>query len=192
MINEEKNVEAEKVKKLAEFKKRLEDKIKEAENDLDNLKTLLEFVDKAILESGFRRAKLPKLTPEASQAATATTSEKYSIALKAASGEPLADLHVNQDSMQVTIPETRTFNKNTPPFQQFLIERVLEKMCEKDVEAADRGKLPHNNIFSYKLVLNGDIIREITIKHVTPDRVRELQSSIRWTLEKMHEKTKGV
>lgn len=192
MTNEKRNIKAEKVKKLAEFKKRLEKKIGDAENDLDNLKNLLEFVDKAILESGFRRAKLPKLTPVASQAATATTSEKHPVALKAASGELLADLHVNQDSMQVIIPETRTFNKNTPPFQQFLIERVLEKMREKDVEAADEGKLAHNNIFSYELVLDGDIVREIAIKHVTPDRVRELQSSIRWTLEKMYEKTKGV
>lgn len=192
MTTEKRNIEAEKVKKLAEFKKQLEEKIREAENGLDSLKILLEFVDKAILESGFRRAKLPKLTPVAAQAATATTSEKHSVALKAASGELLADLHVNQDSIQVIVPETRTFNKNTPPFQQFLLERVLEKMRKKDVEAAKRGKLPHNNIFSYELVLDDDIVREIAIKHLTPDRVRELKSSIRWTLEKMYEKAKEV
>ena len=93
--------------------------------------------------------------------------------------------------MHVIIPETRTFNRNTPPFQQFLIERVLEKMREKDVEAANKGEKSRDNIFSYELVLDGDSIRKIAIKHVTPERVRELKSSIRWTLEKMYEKTKA-
>ncbi len=191
MTSEEIDSEAQKVKKLAEFKKELEEKITEAEKNLDNLKNLLEFVDRIILESGFKRAKLPKLTPTISQVTPTSAIGKHTVALKDASGEPLADLHLNRDSMHVIIPETRTFNRNTPPFQQFLIERVLEKMREKDVEAANKGEMSHDNIFSYELVLDGDSIRKIAIKHVTPERVRELKSSIRWTLEKMYEKTKA-
>lgn len=191
MTSEEIDSEAQKVKKLAEFKKELEEKITEAEKNLDNLKNLLEFVDRIILESGFKRAKLPKLTPTISQVTPTSAIGKHTVALKDASGEPLADLHLNRDSMHVIIPETRTFNRNTPPFQQFLIERVLEKMREKDVEAANKGEMSRDNIFSYELVLDGDSIRKIAIKHVTPERVRELKSSIRWTLEKMYEKTKA-
>ena len=191
MTSEEIDSEAQKVKKLAEFKKELEEKITEAEKNLDNLKNLLEFVDRIILESGFKRAKLPKLTPAISQVTPTSAIGKHTVALKDASGEPLADLHLNRDSMHVIIPETRTFNRNTPPFQQFLIERVLEKMREKDVEAANKGEMSRDNIFSYELVLDGDSIRKIAIKHVTPERVRELKSSIRWTLEKMYEKTKA-
>ena len=191
MTAEEIDSEAQKVKKLAEFKKELEEKITEAEKNLDNLKNLLEFVDRIILESGFKRAKLPKLTPTISQVTPTSAIGKHTVALKDASGEPLADLHLNRDSMHVIIPETRTFNRNTPPFQQFLIERVLEKMREKDVEAANKGEMSRDNIFSYELVLDGDSIRKIAIKHVTPERVRELKSSIRWTLEKMYEKTKA-
>ncbi len=191
MTSEEIDSEAQKVKKLAEFKKELEEKITEAEKNLDNLKNLLEFVDRIILESGFKRAKLPKLTPTISQVTPTSAIGKHTVALKDASGEPLADLHLNRDSMHVIIPETRTFNRNTPPFQQFLIERVLEKMLEKDVEAANKGEMSRDNIFSYELVLDGDSIRKIAIKHVTPERVRELKSSIRWTLEKMYEKTKA-
>ena len=41
-------------------------------------------------------------------------------------------------------------------------------------------------------VKDGDIIREINITNIGPDRTRELKSSIRWTLEKMYDKMKAT
>ena len=87
--------------------------------------------------------------------------------------------------------EDKNFNINTPPFTQFLVERVLAKMQEKDSELARTGQLTTDKIFSYNIVQEGDIIHEIVIKNSDANRLRELKSSIRWTLEKMYEKTKG-
>jgi hypothetical protein len=35
------------------------------------------------------------------------------------------------------------------------------------------------------------LLREIVIRNVDEERLRELKSSIRWTLEKMYEKTRS-
>jgi len=71
-----------------------------------------------------------------------------------------------------------------------LIERVFMKMQEKDREAARQGVITPDKIFSYSIVKEGDVIREIIIRNVNEERIRDLKSSIRWTLEKMFEKLK--
>jgi hypothetical protein len=63
-------------------------------------------------------------------------------------------------------------------------------MQEKDKKLAESGQLTPDKIFLYNIVTEGDVIREIQIKNVDKERLRELKSSIRWTLEKMYEKMK--
>jgi hypothetical protein len=82
----------------------------------------------------------------------------------------------------------KRFDVNTPPFTQFLIERILLKMQEKDDELSATGKISPDQVFSYEVIQENNILREITIRNIDSDRLRELKSSIRWTLEKMYEK----
>jgi len=84
----------------------------------------------------------------------------------------------------------KRFDVNTPPFTQFLIERVLLKMQERDNELARTGHLTFDRIFCYDIAREGDVIKQITVKNVDSERLKELKSSIRWTLEKMYEKMK--
>jgi hypothetical protein len=49
-----------------------------------------------------------------------------------------------------------------------------------------------DKMFSYNIVREQDLIREIVIKNVDDDRLKELKSSIRWTFEKMFEKMKSA
>ncbi len=62
-------------------------------------------------------------------------------------------------------------------------------MQEKDREAANKGEITPERVLSYDIALDGELIREISIRNVGPERLRELKSAIRWTLEKMYEKT---
>jgi hypothetical protein len=64
-------------------------------------------------------------------------------------------------------------------------------MQERDNELVRTGQLGADRIFSYNIVREGDVIREIVIRNVDDDRLRELKSSMRWTLEKMYEKTRS-
>ena len=90
--------------------------------------------------------------------------------------------------MHVLPDESKKFNVNTPPFYPFLVERVLEKMREKDGELVRIGDLTLEKMFNYDIISENDLIREIVIRNVSEDRLRELKSSIRWTFEKMFEK----
>jgi hypothetical protein len=64
-------------------------------------------------------------------------------------------------------------------------------MQERDGELARAGQLDANKILCFDITRDGDVIREIAIKNFDSDRLTELKSSIRWTLEKMYEKMKG-
>ena len=194
--------EAEKIKKIVAFKKKLEKKVEGLESELNEQRLMLEAVDSILLEKGFKRAEIAKtpvtaeVSPVKEEALVELPPQLSSefenvIPLKTVTGEPLATLYTNQDSLRIVLAEDKDFNINTPPFTQFLVERVLAKMQEKDSELARAGQLTADKIFSYNIVQEGDIIHEMVIKNFDANRLRELKSSIRWTLEKMYEKTKG-
>ena len=192
--------EAEKIKKFVAFKKKLEKRVEELESELNEQRLMLETVNSILLEKGFKRvevAKAPAATEvlpvrEETPVMPPQPSAKYEnvISLETVTREPLANIYINQDSLRVVLAEDKNFNIDTPPFKQFLVQRVLAKMQEKDSELARTGQLTPDKIFSYNIIQEDDRIHEIIIKNSDANRLRELKSSIRWTLEKMYEKTK--
>jgi len=194
--------EEEKIKKLITFKKKLEKKVEKMESDLNELRLMVEVVNSTLLEKGFKRAEIAKAPtaiealPQEEEAIVQPSPEPEAeyeniIPLKTTKGELLASLYVSEDSLRVVPAEDKNFNTNTPPFTQFLVERVLSKMLEKDNKLAKAGKITQHEIFSYNIAREGDMIREIQLRNFDADRLRELKSSIRWTLEKMYEKMRS-
>lgn len=194
--------DSDKLRRLVEFKEKVEKRIEQLKSEIEDLQITLEFVKSILLEKGFKRAEIPlkaednmKALPKSVETAAAEHFPKMEyesvVPLKATSGELLATLYVSKDALRVVPAEDKTFNVNTPPFNSFLVERVLTKMQEKDFELARAGQLTPEKVFSYIIVKEDDIFREIYIKNVDEERLRELKSSIRWTLEKMFEKVKA-
>jgi hypothetical protein len=197
---------SEKMKRLVSFKSKLEDRAQELDSELKEVQTMLETVNSLLLEKGFKHIEIPRETAETGAAAheeqVSTPSEPEAVSarapqedvieLKTAEGEPLAELFLNetQESLRVVPARDKNFDTNTPPFTQFLVERVMQKMQERDNELARTGQITPDRIFNYSIIQENDIIQEIEIRNVDQDRFRELRSSIRWTLEKMYEKTK--
>jgi len=167
------------------------------------LTATLDVVNSVLLEKGFKRGdikevKAPKeekpptvhVTVQDETPAEPRAVEPESvIPLKTMSDEPLAIIYVKTDALHVLPDESKKFSASTPPFQPFLVERVLIKMQEKDNELVKTGQLTADKKFTYDIVSEGDLIREIVLKNVDEERLKELKSSIRWTLEKMYEKT---
>ena len=203
MSSEEKG-KADKIKKLADFRQRLEKRIEDVSAELEELLVLLELADATLLEKGFRHAEVSR--PAALESAPSPPiSEAYTrvavppiaecqpaVPLKSSTGNVLANLYTGKDSLRIILAEDKEFNVKTPPFLQFLVERVLVKMQDKDRQAAASGELETNKMFSFKIVQDGDILKEIFIENISEDRTRELKSTIRWTLEKMFEKPKPL
>ncbi len=199
-------VEEEKIKKIAELRTRLEERVTKMEKELEQWQALLDFVNATLLKEGFKKAEIvkppppPTMPPPAEEAAPPeaptvqppVSEYEQAIPLKTVTGDLLANLYVSEDSMRVVLAEDKQFDINTPPLRTFLLERVLVKMQEKDREAVSEGEIPPDKILAYNIAREGDILREITVRNIQPDRSRELKSTIKWTLEKMYEKMKAA
>jgi hypothetical protein len=196
----------EKMKSLIAFKKRLEDQLEKLTAEIKEVEASLDTVNSILLDKGFKRGDikevpeapvpieviLPKQEPEAPKPAAQHMPEPESvIPLKTMTDEPLALIYFDKQAMHVLPDESKNFSVNTPPFGNFLVERVFAKMQEKDSELVRMGQLTADKMFSYNIVREGDLIREIIIRNVDEERLKELKSSIRWTFEKMYEKIKS-
>ena len=197
-------MDSEKMRALVAFKEKLEKRLGELDAETKEVTMTLETVNSILLEKGFKRGDIKEVsqTPEES-----TSSEKFTvevkkgvmpqtqepetvIPLKTVNEEPLALIYVEKDELHVMPDESKSFSVKTPPFSNFLVERILTKMQEKDGELVRMGELTTDKMFAYNIICEGDLIREIMFKNVDEERLRELKSSIRWTLEKMYEKAK--
>jgi hypothetical protein len=197
--------DSEKMKALVAFKKKLEERVENLDSELKELQATLEVVNSILLEKGFKRGNMKEVTVTPEEAAPPTkvavvveekpmqrgAETENVIPLKTMNDEPLAIIYVEKQTLHVLPDESKNFSVNTPPFNNFLVERVLAKMQEKDSELVRMRQLTPDRMFAYSIIREDDSLREIVIKNFDEERLRELKSSIRWTLEKMYEKMKG-
>ena len=193
--------DSERVRALVAFKKKLEKRLEELDAETKEATTTLETVNQILLEKGFKRGDINEVTqppkeeappiPAPKPAAPVAQEPENVIPLKTLNEEPLAIIYVEKDSLHVLPDESKSFSVTTPPFTNFLVERILARMQEKDGELVRMGQLTPDKMFAYNIVREGDLIREIVIRNVDEERLRELKSSLRWTFEKMYEKMKS-
>ena len=202
----------EKMKALIAFKKRLEDQLEKLAAETNEVQDSLDVVNSILLDKGFKRGDIkevseapappeevvlpkqesPTVVVHAPNQASAHVPERESvIPLKTMSDEPLALVYFEKQTVHVMPDESKNFSVNTPPFSNFLVDKVLSKMQEKDAELVRAKQLTADKAFTFNVVREGDLIREIVIRNVDDERLKELKSSIRWTLEKMYEKMKS-
>lgn len=187
------NEEKETIKKIAKLRATLEKRVEAMEAELDEMKTLLSLIDTTLLRESFKRAEISKPVQIPQKQETPpppVVPQKRGIPLRTVTGDLLAELYTEKDTMQIVLAKDKNFDINTPPFTSFFVERVLAKMEEKDKEDAKQGKLAPENVLIFSIKQDGNIIREITLHNLRRERLRELKSSIRWTLEKMYERMK--
>ena len=200
------SAESEKLKMLIGFKNRLEKKISDLEVELQEMKMTSEIINSILIEKGFKRGNIKAIVSSPKEYETVkkvsisnlepkapvfhSKEPESVIPLKTKNGESLAIIYVNKQVLHVLLDETKKFDANTPPFGSFLVKRVFMKMKQKDEELAKSGMLPPDKMFAYDITTEGELIREIIIKNVDENRLKDLRSSIEWTLEKMYEKTK--
>jgi len=173
--------EEENLKKLVALKSYLEKRVHGMEEEINELRTFLEVVDDVVSAKSFRRAEVaPALK------------YKQTVPLKSKAGVKLANMYVSDNATRIVIAEDLSFDVNTPPLQSYLVNRVLTSMKSQDVEAVKRGEMDPDKTFSYDIICDGDVVKEILIKNYGNDeRLREVKSKARWTLEKMYEKTRS-
>jgi hypothetical protein len=187
-------LEEDRIRKVAELRETLEERVKSMESELQGLRALLDFINEFLIEKSFKKAEeIAKPPPVSEVKPQAVPLKKHirTIPLKTDNGVLLANFYAEDDQIRIVPEENIKFNVNTPPFTAFLIEKIIGKMQERDSELVNQGTLVPGKALSYEIKKDMDVLQELIIRNLAPQRERELRSAARWTLEKMYEKQRS-
>lgn len=190
---------SEDAKSLAELKRYLEKRAEELENELRMIRVLIRLVDQSLSSQSFVRAsELPAapaapqrppeqpqpVTPPASEAEVDLSSASQVIPVTARTGELLARMYVFPD--KIVIRMERPFHTTTSPFNAFFVRKVLEGFKRKSEDLVAQGALRPEEAFSYDIREEDGLLKEIIIRNYGgQEALREIRSTLRWTLNKM-------
>ena len=178
-------MEEKELKQLAEAKKILTSLIEKLESELELLRACVSIVDEALIKKSFTTAeKLIEREEVKEEVVEPEWRELPPITYRVGKSEvTLAKVYARERELRI-IPKIK-FSINTPPFESFLIKRVLEKMRQKDEELA----LPPNKMINYEVKLEGDAIKELVIRNIIgEDRFVSIRNAAKWTFARMYEK----
>jgi len=197
-VDDLKAVESIEVKKLAELRSSIKERIDRLETELDEWKTLLDVLDQRLAQVSFKKAeispapKVEKIKRVKPLRKPSKIEVKYeqAVPLKTTTGILLAELQIGSEALRVVPAKGVNLKTGIPPFESFLINRIFKEMLKRDEEDVKNNKLTPDTKFAYEVKEAEDgTIEEIRIKNYrTARRLREIRTSLRWTLEKMYEK----
>ena len=171
----------------------LERRIKQQEEEVNNLRSFLEAVDSLLTERSFRRVEIRPTVEAATAKTEPAPPPSDSIPIMTTDGVRIASMSVGPHSLEVIPESTVNLDSNSPPLRSFLVAKVLEPMLTKDKEAATAGSLLPDNMLTYDVEQEGGRLKAIVVRNYGDDRrLLELKNAIRWTLRRMYEKTPGA
>ncbi|MDW8063313.1 MAG: hypothetical protein RMI43_04010 [Candidatus Caldarchaeum sp.] len=164
------------VKKLAELKTFLEQRLSELEREAESVKSLLEIIDRELVAKSFKKVQPPAEALEKEPSALRT--------IRSRSGALLATMSLKEKEARIVFnPEIRV-TQDMRPFSSFLLRKVLDSMREADLQKVAEGRLDQSNVLTYEVVYDGDVARELVVKNFREEaRLREIVNSVKWTLD---------
>jgi len=186
------------IRKLLKIRADLEERTEQLQTEIEDLKMAMAEIDKAIVRQGFQQPspafqamKPTELKPEQPKQPATVTPEPTAdgSSIQAKDGTILGRVQINDDKIVFTPREGLTFMTSTPPFQSFLLDRVLANMRTSDETRAATGEITLEQVLSYEVEADGEAIKTLAVHNYGGERrLREIQSSLRWSLDKMYDK----
>jgi hypothetical protein len=169
------------VKKAAELKLWIETRIAELEEEVERLRDTLGYVD-ATLRAGTFRPAIEMIGEE--KEVTETRELK-----RDKGGQPLATASITADSVTVEPKDGVVLKAATPPFNSFLVGKILQGMKTKDEELVSTGKLRAGQELRFDVELaDGTVSKVIVENYRDKARLNEIVNTIAWTFSRMLEK----
>ncbi len=169
------------IKKAAELKLWLEQRIAEHEEEIERLKETLGYVDTTLRASTFR----PAIEMMAEQKPPAETREIK----RDKGGQVLARATVTPDTLAVELAEGVALKSSTPPFKTFLVTKILGGMRAKDEELVSAGKIGKGMELRFDIEESNGSLEKIVIENYRDKaRLNEILSTVSWTFSRMLEK----
>ncbi|MCW3978816.1 MAG: hypothetical protein NWF12_03640 [Candidatus Bathyarchaeota archaeon] len=174
-------------RKLLKFREDLENRIGRLQAEVGDLRRAMAEIDRQIVRQGFRQPVPSPVRPAPSAGADSDEEDQSSVKTK--DGEILGTLRVDEAEIVFEPRGDLVFVTSIPPFQSFFVERVLDNMRSADEGRVTAGEISADEILSYDVETDGERILRVAVRNYGGERrLREIQSSLRWAFEKMHEK----
>ena len=186
-------------KRLLSFRESLENRLNELEQEMQDVKVAMEELDKLIVSSGFRtfttaetlvvkEQPKPKVEPMP-QKEEIIEEDMNQTNITSKDGTVLGVMYIENHSLTFTPVDSFNFTVDIPPFQSFLIDRVLENMKKTDQERSANGELDPSEVLEYQVNDEDGTITSLMIENYGGERrLREISSSLRWAFDKMYDK----
>jgi hypothetical protein len=186
------------VEHLAALKSFLEKRLLALESKVELYKEYIRAVDSVLTQSSFKVAdELLKETPVTAggksierEAVKETVSAQKTDLVSRANGGRLGMMAVSKNSVTVTPAGNMSIPVDSGTFNTFFIRKILNNMVEKDEEQVKLGKLGAKDKMKYLIEKNSDgTLKELVILNYRDEsRLKEVTTTIRWTLEKVAQK----
>jgi hypothetical protein len=186
------------VENLAGLKSYLEKRLAALENRVEAYKGYIRAIDSVLSRSSFKLASdMLKETPVASvgkpvesEVAKQAAESHVTDLISRTDGSKLGMMTVSKTSIRITPFENTRIPTDSGTFSSFFIRRILNNMVQKDEEKVKLRKLSEKDKISYRIDKNPDgSLKEIVISNYRDeDRLKQITTTIRWTLEKATQK----
>jgi hypothetical protein len=174
------------IRRAAETKLWIEERLNELKEEESRLRELLMVVDGVLKAGSFMKA------TEISPAATApppSPPEQEIRTLKSRDGRSLAQAVITPKSVTINLAEDVNLKASTPPFKTFYLNRILAGMRRRDEEMMQRGDLKPDEMLNFVVEEEGDRLKRIIINNYRDqDRLNEILKSAVWVFSRMLEK----
>ena len=199
--------------RLAQLKRYLEEKIEALERELESLREVGEIVDKELVGRSFKRGTGEPVTPVSPPAAPVSRpvtpaieapaqaeAQAPAVAVSAPMpnekkvelvyrGRNVGVAYVSSEMVRIIPDEKLGLKATTPPFESFLIRKVLDEIREADTDRAGKGEIRQDQILAYDLVEDEALLKQITVRNYgDPDRLNRVVRASAWTFMVMSQK----
>ncbi len=191
------------LRRNAELKLWIENKIAELQDEMERLKEALAVVDSALRASSFRPASEVSVTSAREEGARAAPKryeareepvpseipEMRELRRDKGGSETIAVAQVTAETVKIEPVAEVVLKEETPPFKSFLLGKILGGMKTSDEESSSKGKLKKGSELRYTVASKSGKISSLTVENYRDkERLNEILSTTAWTFSRMLEK----
>ena len=148
------------IRLLLRMRDDLQKRKKNLEDELSDLASVLKGIDAIVVRDGFRRASAsPVVSEEADRSEGLVT-------VKSRDGTLLATAVAGGNVLELSFSEDQGLSADLPPFESFLVDRVLAGMRSSDEEKVSRGELGAESVLAFDIDMDEGKLMRLTIRNV--------------------------
>jgi hypothetical protein len=97
--------------------------------------------------------------------------------------------YVTSDTVVIVPDEKLGLRTSTPPFESFLIRKVLDEIREADTERAGKGEIRPDQILAYDVEDEDSLLKRVIVRNYgDSDRLNRVIRAAAWTFMVMSQK----